>query len=115
MSYSLLEKSCPFCTFEAPKVAILLSHLRTVHANDPRFSVTCGLNGCRRTSKSFSALYSHVYRHHQGYIRKRNSQDEELPSTESHLWRQELEISGESVNNACIASFNFVFNFITRA
>ena len=40
MSYSLLEKSCPFCTFEAPKVAILLSHLRTVHANDPRFSVT---------------------------------------------------------------------------
>ena len=80
--------------------------------NDPRFSVTCGLSGCRRTSKSFSA---HVYRHHQGYIRKRNSQDEELPSTESHLWRQELEISGESVNNACIASFNFVFNFITRA
>lgn len=67
------EKCCPLCTFEAPTVAIILSHLRTVHSSDPRFLVTCGLNGCASTSKTFSALYSHIYRHHQDYIKKRIS------------------------------------------
>jgi hypothetical protein len=57
---------CPICaTFEASSLSYLLSHLRLVHSNDPRFKVTCGLDGCAYTACSFSALYSHVYRKHQ--------------------------------------------------
>ena len=58
--------ACPICaTFEAPSLSYLLSHLRLVHANDPRFNVTCGLDGCAYTARSFSALYSHIYRRHK--------------------------------------------------
>ena len=64
------------CTFEASTVSIILRHLRTVHASDANFSVTCGLGGCRTTSKSFSALYSHIYRHHPDIIKKRAERQE---------------------------------------
>ena len=62
---------CPLCTFEAPDMTIILSHLRKVHSNDPHFIVSCGLDGCTTTSRSFSALYSHIYRRHPDIINKR--------------------------------------------
>ena len=30
---------CPMCMLEAPSVALLPSHLRLIHSNDPRFSL----------------------------------------------------------------------------
>lgn len=68
---TVAQKLCPLCTFEAPTVTIVLSHLRAVHSSDPHFRVTCGLDGCLTTSSSFSALYSHIYRHHPGIVKKR--------------------------------------------
>ena len=63
------------CVFEAPSVALLLSHLRLLHSNDPRFLVMCGIQpGCSYTARTYSsfiqpehipALYSHVYRKHK--------------------------------------------------
>lgn len=64
MSSTLQQKQCPMCSFVCPSIALLLSHLRLVHSSDPRFLVCCGINSCTVTSKSFSSLYSHVYRHH---------------------------------------------------
>ncbi len=61
---SVQHKLCPMCSFECPTIALLLNHLRLVHANDSRFQVCCGINSCFVTCKSFSSLYSHVYRHH---------------------------------------------------
>ena len=80
---SLHQKQCPMCSFECPSVAILLSHLRLVHSSDPRFLVCCGIDSCTVTSRSFSSLYTHVYRHHPGAgIRRRsaNSLSMELPT-----------------------------------
>ena len=80
---SLQQKRCPMCSFECPSIAILLSHLRLVHSSDPRFLVCCGINSCTVTSRSFSSLYTHVYRHHPGAgIRRRsaNSLSMELPT-----------------------------------
>ena len=74
---------CPVCiTFEAPSLQYLLSHLRLVHSHDPRFNVTCGLDGCAYTAQSFSALYSHIYRKHQscGAIRPRFQDGNSLPA-----------------------------------
>lgn len=71
----IVSKKCPLCNFESPTIALLLSHLRSVHASDPRFHVTCGIGGCTVSSKSFPALYSHIYRRHpnEGIIKKGTS------------------------------------------
>ena len=63
---SLQKKQCPICSFECPSIAILLSHLLLVHSSDPRFLVCCGINSCTVTSRSFSSLYTHVYRYQPG-------------------------------------------------
>ena len=67
---------CPMCHFKSPTMARNLSHLRLLHSSDPRFSVQCGIGGCAYTGRSFSALYSHIYRRHpeDGIIQKREHQ-----------------------------------------
>ncbi len=78
---SLQQKLCCLCTFESPTIVCLLSHLRLVHSNDPRFAVCCGINSCTVTFKSFSSLYSHVYRNHRDAgIRKRNTPNDSIQS-----------------------------------
>ena len=74
---------CPMCRFEAPTKPLLLNHLRLVHANDPRFSVPCGIGGCTYSAKSFSAFYSHIYRLHKdsGYIERRSSSSQQTSNT----------------------------------
>ena len=68
-----MSSRCPMCSFESPTLALGLSHLRLVHGSDPRFCVQCGIDGCSYTGRSFSALYSHIYRKHKesGIIRQR--------------------------------------------
>ena len=64
---------CPMCSFESPTRALNLSHLHLVQRNDPRFNMLCGIGGCTHTSRTFSSLYSHIYRSHRdcGIIEKR--------------------------------------------
>ena len=78
-------KKCPMCSFEAATVRIVLSHLRIVHSSDPRFNVTCGVDGCSRTFRTFPALYSHIYRQHKssGKI-MRDRMRERLSNTEPY-------------------------------
>lgn len=66
---------CPLCTFYALSIQLVLSHLRLVHSSDPNFNVMCGISGCCTTSKSFSALYQHVYKKHkdEGIIKSRTT------------------------------------------
>lgn len=80
---SISQKRCPLCKFEGRTVQIVLSHIRLVHSNDPNFVVPCGLNGCATTSKSFGSLYSHIYRHHNDFIRKRKEQNRECVQEQS--------------------------------
>ena len=62
---------CPLCSYTAVTIQSILSHIRAFHSNDANFCVLCGIDGCATTSRSFSALYSHVYRHHREFIKKR--------------------------------------------
>lgn len=73
------SKKCPMCTFEARSLPTVISHIHIVHSSDPDFLVTCGLDGCATTSKSFAALYSHIYRNHPNIIKKRN-----FPNVSNH-------------------------------
>lgn len=58
------EEKCPTCSFEAPTVKLVLSHLRSVHSSDLRFHIMCGIDGCARTYRKYSGLHSHLYRCH---------------------------------------------------
>lgn len=95
---------CPLCSnFQAETIHHLLSHLRIVHSNDSRFVVTCGLNGCATTSRSFPSLYSHIYRNHPGIIRKRKAVSQPSPtyrigSGNSGNLTFDSETSGKSIN-----------------
>ncbi len=91
---SVSQKLCPMCTFEAPSVNVILSHIRAVHSHDPNFFVTCGLGGCGTTSRSFSALYSHVYRRHSDVISKRVKSNSEVTSSEA------IDLSGVSCSES---------------
>ena len=73
---SVAQKRCPLCSFEAPAISYILSHLRTVHSSDPRFQATCGIGGCAVTSKTFSALYSHIYHRHPEIIKRRKDSEQ---------------------------------------
>ena len=66
---------CPLCVFHALTIQLVLSHLRLVHSNDPNFSVVCGIGGCSTTSRTFSALYQHIYKKHKevGIIKNRGN------------------------------------------
>ena len=61
---------CPPCSYTAATIQSILSHIRAFHANDANFCVLCGIDGCATSSRSFSALYFHVYRHHHEFIKK---------------------------------------------
>lgn len=56
--------NCLMCPFEADTKSLVLSHLRLVHKNDPKFLAQCSVDGCTYTSRTFDALYSHIYRRH---------------------------------------------------
>ena len=88
----LSSKKCPLCNFDSPNVPLLLSHLRSVHSSDPNFLVTCGLSGCTVSSKSFSALYSHIYRHHHniGIVNRRHTPVTLLQTSDISLSNSEL-------------------------
>ena len=85
-----LSFKCPFswCIFKATSMPSVLSHLRLVHANDPNFSVSCGIEGCCKTSNIFLALYQHIYKKHKdaGVIRTRKDAAyiDDCPSNDHH-------------------------------
>ena len=70
---SLASYHCSSCNHITHSARLLLSHLRTIHANDVNFFVICGIDDCSFAARSFSGLYSHVYRHHPQIICKRKA------------------------------------------
>ena len=102
MAERLESFKCPLCVFVASPVALILSHIRLVHCNDPNFPVTCGIGGCSSTSNSFSALYQHIYKKHKdcGIIRTCGDTSKiSLPSTAQNLpTPYTLEGNGMSAN-----------------
>lgn len=93
----LPSKKCTLCSFESPTIPLLLSHLRSVHASDSRFHVTCGIGGCCVTASSFSALYSHIYRNHPDVgVVKRNERVFASLESEPQQLPMSVSVSGVS-------------------
>ena len=43
----------------------VLKHIGLVHANEPNFNVSCGIQGCPRTYKNYYSFRKHLQRRHQ--------------------------------------------------
>ena len=126
VSMSIGSYKCPMCQFETPTMVLNLSHLRLLHSNDPRFSVQCGIDSCSYTGGSFSALYSHIYRHHPhcGIIEKRRKQgqiakqdDSTLPVQQSALALPDCEDFSGILSNQGVLMFQYYylsFSFTTE-
>ncbi|XP_065902216.1 uncharacterized protein [Dysidea avara] len=95
---------CPLCSFNHFTVKDILSHIRAYHSNEPNFCVTCGLDGCSTTSRTFSGLYSHIYRHHREYIDKRGScnadNDDIVESTSNQGKTQAQDVAADSTSRS---------------
>ena len=96
----------PVCHFESPTMSLGPKHLRLVHTSDPRFCVHCG----SYSGRSFSVLYSHIYRNHKQLIQKRGSsvcvQSHDETSMEiagpRQLWKMTSWICQVNENDWCI-------------
>ena len=57
---------CPLCAdFSAPSLQLLLRHIGQVHANCESFKITCGVDHCKSTFKSFKRFRAHLKNKHK--------------------------------------------------
>ena len=62
--------SCSICnSFGAQDYASVIRHIGSVHAWEPRFRVTCGIEGCVRTYTSYRRYREHIIHKHGELLR----------------------------------------------
>ena len=95
---NLASHHCPFsvCDYVGKSITLLLSHIRTIHSNDPNFFVCCGIDCCCYSARSFPALYSHIYRRHSNYINRRVKPNEQPLSLREEVVKSCLELTLDS-------------------
>ena len=63
---------CPYCKlFKAKLLLTVLNHLR-IHESEPRFSITCGISGCKQAYSITESLKKHLYRKHRDVLQPNN-------------------------------------------
>ena len=61
--------ACFLCSsFAGSSFSDVFRHIQAVHAHDPDFHITCGLDGCVRRYDKFGSYKVHLYREHRGHI-----------------------------------------------
>lgn len=57
---------CPLCdSFAAPNLKGVVRHIGVVHAHEPGFRVTCGVDGCTKSYRKFVSYKKHMYVKHR--------------------------------------------------
>ena len=65
--------SCSICnSFASLDYASVIRHIGSVHAWDPRFRITCGIEGCVRTYTSYRCYREHIINKHSELLREDN-------------------------------------------
>ena len=60
--------TCPRCTLKAVNLRYLIRHIGIRHSQERNFSITCGIDGCRKFFKLYESFRRHVYRNHRNVI-----------------------------------------------
>lgn len=53
------------CSKRAFNLRKLITHVGLVHAHEPHFSITCGINDCQAAFSKYHSFRRHVYRKHK--------------------------------------------------
>ena len=57
---------CPLCTSVcAPNYFLAMKHVSRVHAHSSGFSITCGIDGCLSSYKSYPGWQKHIKNKHK--------------------------------------------------
>lgn len=56
---------CSKCSKRAFTLRKLITHVGLVHAHEPHFSITCGINDCQAAFSKYHSFRRHVYRKHK--------------------------------------------------
>lgn len=62
MEESVTVILCPYCDFQCYNHDIMIKHTRSIHENDPRFSVYCHI--CGQFFRKWCTLKKHLHRDH---------------------------------------------------
>ena len=87
--------NCSIChSFASLDYASVVRHIGSVHAWEPRFKVTCGIDGCIRTYTSYRRYRAHIVNKHSEHI-----SDERVNTEETFLDHETHSI--EEMDSVC--------------
>ncbi len=93
---------CSQCIFKCNSMKRLLKHYEFIHASDPNFKVTCGIEGCPKQYTIVKSLYYHIRKKHQalsGDLSEDNSRVQEDPNVYSVLPQDTSDNDGDMQSN----------------
>ena len=81
--------SCSICnSFGAQDYASVIRHIGSVHAWEPRFRITCGIEGCVRAYTSYRRYREHIIHKHGELLRDDDMDVDSLQDSE-HVYADE--------------------------
>lgn len=97
--------TCFLCaSFAGGSFRDVVRHIGYVHSFEPNFTVTCGLHGCKRQYKNFSAYRVHLYKAHGSVMKDGLAQEEPIPSL------SDLPTSTSSLDVMDVVGKNFILS-----
>ena len=83
--------SCSICnSFGAQDYASVIRHIGSVHAWEPRFRITCGIEGCVRTYTSYRCYREHIIHKHGELVRDDDMDVDSLQDSEHGYADEEM-------------------------
>ena len=79
--------NCSIChSFASLDYASVVRHIGSVHAWEPRFKVTCGIDGCMRTYTSYRRYRAHIVNKHSEHMSDERVDTEEGLDHETDMY-----------------------------
>ena len=86
--------TCRFCNNESGTILAFVQHMK-LHQHVPNFEFRCGAPDCQRVFSKFSALKSHIYRHHREHHRSAREQAQ----FSGHVFKCHIDYCGTQCGN----------------
>ena len=94
--------SCSICnSFASLNYASVIQHIGSVHAWEPRFRITCGIDGCIRKYTSYRCYREHIINKHSELLQD-DSMDTEEPIVQDSEYVQNEEITSNDFDDSSI-------------
>ena len=89
--------TCSICqSFTARNYLAVIRHIGSVHSHEPRFMITCGIEGCIRKYKSYRRFRDHIFNSHSETVPNdtHGNIDEQPQSQDSSNYDADTDVIG---------------------